>query len=173
VRRRKAGGQQQQHWDDAQSTSSSSSAWGAGWLYGGGGGGNGASSSSTAGGSNAPRVYGAAHPPRGGQPGSGSGAGAGAWQPLSALGRTISNSSIVQKIRQAASQPALAKPQFNTFSDAADAVITSLATCGPTGAREAAPAASRGPTGSTVMQRSPSTGGSLGSAPRKQGGKSE
>jgi hypothetical protein len=167
VRRRKAGGQ----WDDGPSTSSSSSGWGSSWLPGGGGGGG--ASSSTGGGASAGangRVYGAAHPPRTGGPGA---PGAGAWQPLSALGRTISSSSIVQKIKQAAAQPALAKPHYNTFSDAADAVITSLSTCGPTGSKEAAPLVSRGPSSSTVMQRSPSTGGGLGSAPKKRGGKSE
>jgi hypothetical protein len=152
VRRRKAAGQ----WDEGPSTSSSDG-WGGGWLNGSG------SSSVTA---NQHRHTSTA---AGGAPSSAQG-----WSSISALGRSIGSSSIVQKIKQAAAQPALAKPNYNTFSDAADAVITSLSTCGPTGTREAAPMRSRAPSGSTVMQRTHSSGGfAAASAPRKHDGKSE
>jgi hypothetical protein len=48
---------------------------------------------------------------------------AGAWSAVSQLGSAISNSQLVQKIKRAASQPALAGPSTSSFADAADAVL--------------------------------------------------
>jgi hypothetical protein len=47
-------------------------------------------------------------------------------QGFSDLGKAIGQSSLVQKIRAVASQPALARPAVSSLADAADGVLTSL-----------------------------------------------
>mmetsp|Transcript_7792 Transcript_7792/g.16737 ORF Transcript_7792/g.16737 Transcript_7792/m.16737 type:complete len:345 (-) Transcript_7792:646-1680(-) len=45
---------------------------------------------------------------------------------LSSLGKALGDLPVVQKIKRAASQPALAGPGYSTFGDAADGVLSSL-----------------------------------------------
>lgn len=60
----------------------------------------------------------------------------GAWQGLSQLGSAISHSTLVQSIKRAASQPALASSHLTSFGDAADAVLRGPSSTGG-GASEA------------------------------------
>lgn len=51
------------------------------------------------------------------------------WSQLTNLSKTINESALVQKIRRAASQPALAAPAYHSFGDAADAIMNSISNC--------------------------------------------
>ncbi len=75
--------------------------------------------------------------------GSGGSGGANAWQPLSQLGQAISQSTLVQKIKRAASQPALATAQQTSLTDVGDAVMKGVAQ--PGGSSTAADSMSRAP----------------------------